>query len=156
MTNEQKTALITKDRKELITLGNEFNSLLPNGSDLTPDQAVSLAKYSVLNRANPFRGEVYGYTNGKGNLQLVDGYKLLVRWAKNISDYSEKYEPLQTGAEGLVEGDIGYQCRILRDDKKSDLTFFIEAGASFQESYNLASVAAVGVVAKKETNSPPA
>lgn len=146
----EKNALITKDKDELSALGHEIKTLLPGGNKLSGNEAVSLGKYATLSRANPFRGEVYGYKDRRGNLQLVDGYKLLVRWAKRICEYNEKYELLPPGVEGLKDGDIGYRCVILRDDKKSDLKLFVDVGASFQEAYELASSSAIGVVNKKD------
>lgn len=155
-TDKNEIAIIEEEKIQLRELGHEIKTLLPGGDKLTDNQAIAVAKYSRLTRANSFRGEIWGYRDKNGNLVLVDGYKLLVRWAKKISDYSDKYEPLAKGEEGLLDGDIGYRCYILRYDRKSELSFYIQAGASFTEAYNLVATQAVGVVPKKEaTYDPP-
>lgn len=146
-------SLILADEKEGLTnLGHQIKTLLPGGEKLSSNQAISLGNYALLNKANPFRGEVYGFIDFRGNLNLVDGYKLLVRWAKSISEYDEQYsERLPVGAEGIEEGDIGYRISLFRHDKKSTLREYIELGATFKEAYDLVTSEAVGIVLKKET-----
>lgn len=158
--NQQDTksqlAVIEAEKIELRERGREIKTLLPGGSKLSDNQAIALAKYSGIRRADVFRGEVYGFQDRNGNLVLVDGYKLLVRYAKKISDYSDKYEPLADGEEGIGKGDIGYRCYIMRHDNKSELSFYIQAGATFTEAYNLVATQAVGIVTASEQKiSPP-
>lgn len=152
---EAQTTTAEEEKARLKALGHEIKILLPGGNKLTDNQAIALARYSQLTKANPFRGEVYGY-QGKGNqLALVDGYKLLIRWAKKISEYSDKYDPLSVGEEGTLDGDIAYRCSLLRHDLKSELQFYIQAGATFTEAYELVATQAVGVVRKKEQSYDP-
>lgn len=151
--NNDKNSLILSDEKDnLVDLGHQIKTLLPGGEKLTVNQAISLGNYATLTRANPFRGEVYGFTDFKGQLKLVDGYKLLVRWAKKIAEYDEKYsERLASGVEGIQEGDIGYRVTLMRYDKKSSIREYIDLGATFKEAYDLVANQAVGIVFKKET-----
>lgn len=133
-----------------------MKALLPGGDKLTDTQAMSVGNYAALTRANPFRGEIYGYES-KGQLVLVDGYKLLIRWAKKISDYDEDYgERLPPGVEGLKDTDIGYRCTIMRHDRKKGVKEYISMGATFKEAYALVGNSAIGIVTANETrNSPP-
>lgn len=146
-----KNLILADEKEALITTGHSIRTLLPGGEKLTDNQATSLGNYALLNKANPFRGEVYGFVDFRGNLNLVDGYKLLVRWAKKISEYDEKYEQIPVGVEGVQEGDIGYRITLMRHDKKGALREYIDMGASFQEAYGLVSNEAIGIVLKKET-----
>lgn len=157
MNNDNNQSLILAgEKEELIDLGNKMKALLPGGDKLSDTQAMSVGNYAALTHANPFRGEIYGYES-KGQLVLVDGYKLLIRWAKKISDYDEDYgDRLPTGVEGLNDGDIGYRCTIMRHDRKKAIREYVNLGATFKEAYDLVSNSAVGIVMGKETrNDPP-
>jgi hypothetical protein len=123
--------------------------MLPNGNKLSDEQAMLLAQYSKLADVNPFRGEVYLMPNGS----LVDGYKALTRWARDRAPYSDKYTELTSEEcinEGLGDEDIAYRCSILRDDKKDMLLSFTQAGATFQDAFDLVATEAIGVVTKKD------
>ena len=132
-------------RQDIDVLGNRIKAMLPGGEKLSTDQARALAQYSLVMGANPFRGEVYAYKDSTG-FHIVEGYKLLVRWAMRQSLYSETFEPL----EDLEDGDIGFRCRILRDDRMQVVEKFVEMGADFEQAYNKASVFADGVVSKSD------
>jgi hypothetical protein len=140
------------DRQEIAALGRRVQAMLPGGDKMTSAQAMALAQYAALTDANPFRGEIYGYEN-KGRFVITDGYKLLVRWAKNKAEYTDKYEkltPAEQEAEGLPPDALAFRCWIMREDKKADLKFYIEAGASFKEAYELAATCALGVVTPED------
>lgn len=156
MTDKQSLILVS-EKEELIDLGNKMKALLPGGDKLSDTQAMSVGNYASLTKANPFRGEIYGYRDKNGNLIIVDGYKLLIRWAKKISDYDEDYgERLPPGIEGLKDTDIGYRCTIMRHDRKKGIKEYISMGATFNEAYALIGNSAVGIVTANETrNSPP-
>jgi hypothetical protein len=148
--------ILAEDKNGLVELGQNIKALLPGGNGLTDNQAISLGNYALLNKANPFRGEVYGFKGKAGQLVLVDGYKLLVRWAKSISDYDEDYgDRLPVGVEGIQEGDIGYQITIMRHDRKKGITEYIKMGASFKDAFDLVANNAVGIVKAQETRNPP-
>jgi len=136
-------------RDDIVALSKRIRTMLPGGEKLTPEQAMSLAQYSIAVDANPYRGEVYGWTDARGKFHLTDGYKLLVRWAKRQCNYSEKYDPMP--ATELKDGDIGYRCWILRDDARPFLQQMIQAGADFREAFEIAATSAVGVVKQAET-----
>ena len=150
MTN--KNLILAENKEIIVDMGNQIKALLPGGQSLSDKNAMSVANYAALTKANPFRGEVYGYQSGKGDLILVDGYKLLVRWAKSISDYDEDYgERLPVGVEGIEEGDIGYRITIMRYDKKKGIKEYVDMGAPFKEAYDLVSNSAIGIVKANET-----
>jgi hypothetical protein len=156
VSDNNQSLILAGEKEQLIDLGNKMKALLPGGDKLTDTQAMSVGNYAALTHANPFRGEIYGYES-KGQLVLVDGYKLLIRWAKKISDYDEDYgDRLPPGVEGLNETDIGYRCTIMRHDRKKVIREYISMGATFKEAYDLVSNSAVGIVTANETrNSPP-
>lgn len=138
------------DRETVVGLGLRLRSMLPGGENLNNAQAMALAQYALITDTNPFRGDVYGYTDRHG-FHLVEGYKALVRWARNKCPYTESYKPFP-----VADGDIGQICYILREDAREALRDFVELGATFREAYELAAVSAVGVVTKREaSNDPP-
>lgn len=132
-------------RSDVAALGRRIRSMMPGGEKLTSEQAMAVAQYSMLADANPFRGEIYGYADGKGKLVLVEGYKLLVRWAKQRCGYSEKYETC-----AVPDGDIGFTCWILRSDALPTLKVLIEGGADYREAFEIAATSAVGIVRKAD------
>lgn len=134
-------------KDDLVALGKRVQSLLPGGNKMTMEQAMAVAQYAILMDANPFRGEIYGGEIA-GKFTLMEGYKLLVRWAKNKCPYSEQFRPL--AIEELPAGAIGYECLILREDARPALSELTQAGASFQEAYEIVATSAVGVVNNKE------
>jgi hypothetical protein len=156
-TMSENSLILADDKDKLIDLGHQVKALLPGGQKLTDNQAVSVANYAALTKANPFRGEIYGYRDKNGQLVLVDGYKLLIRWAKSISDYDEDYgDRLPVGVEGIIEGDIGYRITIMRHDRKKGIKQYIDLGAPFKEAFDLVANKAVGIVKANETrNAPP-
>jgi hypothetical protein len=139
-------------REDIKALARRVKVMLPGGNRMSDAQAMALAQYSIATNANPFRGEIYGFES-RGQFVLVDGYKLLVRWAKRQCPYSEKYERL--AAEELQAGAIGIRCRILRDDARDTLRDLVSLGAEFSEAFELASTDAVGVVTKDEMKHAP-
>lgn len=157
MTEEKALQTVPQEWGEdgqIVALGKRLKFLLPGGSAMQDGHVQSLAQYSKLLDANPFRGEVYGYTNFKGELQLVEGYKLLVRWAKRQCPYTTKEVKLDAEAKkaaGLTEADISYDVFILRDDQRGQIKEFVEIGASFAEAYELVAFKGSGTVLHKET-----
>jgi hypothetical protein len=150
--SENQSLILAGEKEVLIETGHQLKALLPGGEVLTDNQAISVGNYAQLTKANPFRGEIYGYPDRNGKLVIVDGYKLLVRWAKSISDYDEDYsERLPVGAEDIAEGDIGYRLTIMRHDKKKGVKEYVNMGATFKEAFGLVASSAVGVVRKSET-----
>jgi len=153
--NGRETAIVTADlsldewgkREDIVALSRRIRSMLPGGNKMGTEQAMALAQYAIALDANPFRGEIYGFTS-RGRFVLVDGYKVLVRWAKRQCPYSERCVPL--GEDELSEGDIGFRCWILRDDARATLRDLVQAGAAFQEAYEIAATSAVGIVTQAD------
>ena len=155
MTTDEKALTTTKSdapiewgsREEINALAQRLQVMMPG--DLTSTEALALAQYSAALDANPFRGEVYAYES-KGKLILVDGYKLLVRWARRQCNFYDRYTRMR--AKSLPKGAIGFRCSILREDAKGMLTTLISAGAPWEEAYDLVSQSAVGIVTHKDMN----
>lgn len=149
MTNKQTPDLALTEygtRDNIAALSRRLQAMHPDAQDAATARA--LAQYAIALDANPFRGEVYAFTS-RGKLVLVDGYKLLVRWAKRQMAYSERYERLT--ADELPDADaIGHRCSILRDDARATLTDLVQAGATFAEAFEIAATSAVGVVVKAD------
>lgn len=135
-------------RADIDALARRCQAMLPSWKKLTPQQAWAAAQYALLLDANPFRGEMYAWQDPAGNLILDDGYKILVRWAKQKCPYTEKFEPL-TPAE-MPDGAIGYRCYILRSDAHELLTHLITGGATWREAYDVAAHSAIGIVTKAD------
>lgn len=100
--------------------GKRLKYVLPGGEKLTPFSAVRAADYGKAIDANIFRGEIYAYEDSKG-LHIVEGYKLLVRWARRQSDFFDIEEELtddeKLGRDLDPTEDIAYRVWILREDK---------------------------------------
>ena len=132
-------------REDIDAMGRRIRAMMPGGDKMSAGQSMALAQYSIALDANPYRGEVYGFVS-RGKFVLVDGYKLLVRWARRQCQYSEKYELL----DDLSDDDIGYRCWILRNDALPILHQLTRATATFQEAFEIAAANAVGVVTKAD------
>lgn len=149
MTDKQQPDLSLTEygaRKDVAALSRRLQAMHPDAKEAATARA--LAQYAIALDANPFRGEVYAFTS-RGKLVLVDGYKLLVRWAKRQMPYSERYERL--AADELPDtGAIGYRCWILRDDARATLHDLVQAGATFAEAFDIAATSAIGVVSKAD------
>jgi hypothetical protein len=129
--------------QEIQAHGKRIKALLPAAAELSDTGAAALAQAAILADANPYRGEIYAFPT-KGKTALVDGYKLLVRWAQRQCPYVEKYTELRP--DEMPEGAIGYRCAILRTDLIPTLHELVKAGASFAEAYEIAATSAVGIV----------
>jgi hypothetical protein len=153
---EEKAVVTTKrpdapaewhSRGEIMALGERIRAMMPGGDKLDANQAMALAQYSAVMDLNPFRGEVYAFPGRGGQLCIVDGYKALVRWAKQKSAYVDKYEALAL-SEGLAHH---IRCWILRDDRRQEITEWIALGAPWREAFELVATFGDGVVSIAET-----
>lgn len=134
-------------REEVAAMGQRIKTMLPGGNVLSDTQAMALAQYSLVMDLNPFRGEVYGFPGRGGQLCLVDGYKAMVRWAKEKAPYVEKYEDLP-----LEDGQLHHiRCWILRDDRKAQIGEWVNMGAPWREAFELVASFADGTVLQSET-----
>ncbi len=118
------------------------------GNQLTELEAQRAAQYALAVDANPWRGEIYAYKDGKGKVHIVEGYKLLVRWARRQCPYTETYQMLTD--EEKPDGSVGWRCWILREDSLDMLKQLKQADATFRQAYEIAATPAVGVVRKEE------
>jgi len=149
--------------EDIANLAKRIQIMMPGGDKLTTSQAMAAASAAVLSDANLFRGEVYAYPDVKGNLVLVDGYKLLVREAKRQCDYTVYDDIALTQEEKIAQGlkpeDIAFWVYLLRDDKKGlytqELREAKEFGLGYREAkleaLNFAAAKAVGYIKKTET-----
>jgi len=135
-----------RHREDIDALAKRLQKMLP-GQTLNREESLLLAQYAGAMDANPFRGEIYAYTS-RGKLVLTEGYKLLVRWARRQCQFSERYEEL-TGDE-LPERAIGYRCWILREDNNHTIATLCEAGAPWDQAFEIAAQSAVGIVTKAD------
>ena len=133
------------NREDITALANRLKAMMPG--NLSAPEALLLAQYSAAMDANPFRGEIYAYLS-RGKLVLTEGYKLLVRWARNQCQFYERYERITNDTDTIPEGAIAFRCRILRQDAVTDLATLTQAGVP--NAYELCSTEAVGVVTQEE------
>jgi hypothetical protein len=137
-------------RRDIAALSNRIRAMMPGGEKLTPQEAMATAQYALTLGANPFRGEIYAYQD-RGKLQIVEGYKLLVRWAKRQCDYSEWYTPM----DNLPQGSVGFWCHILRDDKKGLLDSLLRGGMELDRAMDIVTTTAGGVVRNGDGTAAP-
>lgn len=138
------------DRMEIAAFGKRLQLMLPGGAQLTDEENMALAQYAKITDANPFRGEIYA-VKIRGKLAFIDGYKLLIRWAKRQCGFTTKdveWDADKKKAMSVGQADIGYTVWLLRDDQKHLIREFVDLGASFQEAYGLVAQSASGVVLK--------
>jgi len=133
------------NREDITALANRLKAMLPGS--LSAPEALLLAQYSAAMDANPFRGDIYAYQS-RGKLVLTEGYKLLIRWARRQCNFSNRYDRLNGGE--LEKGAIGFRCHILRDDAKDTLKMLVEAGAPWNEAFDIVASSAVGIVTKSD------
>jgi len=136
-------------QSDVSAIALRLRTMMPGGENMTDGDAMALAQYSLLMNLNPFRGEVYGY-HDKGKFKIADGYKAMARWARKQCPYSEKYVKMDDDDQELPDGAIGYRCYILRNDAREMLQMMTQAGASFQEAFEIAAVYAVGIVSEQD------
>jgi len=137
-------------RTEISTMSKRLSAMLPGVRNEREGQR--LAQASILSRANPFRGEMYVFGD-----QIIEGYKLLVRWAKRQEDYTAKYIKLAPDDPNMLqvrESEIGYVCEIWRDSVRSGLVEACKAGIPYEAALEMfIPERAVGIVSRKDTYS---
>lgn len=151
VTTEQADLSLSQwhSRQDIAAYGRRIKTMLPSGDKLSDLNAMALAQYSLAMGLNPFRGEVYGYVDRRGQFVMVDGYKALVRWAHWRMPYTHSFEDM-AGDPELPENAIGARCYILRQDNRAMLLDLIKAGATFPEAKALTTTWAVGIVQDTE------
>lgn len=141
------------DQEQIKALGIRLKDTIPGWSKLKPEHAVAAAQYAVMTGSNPIRGEIYAYTDWQGNLQIVDGYKMLVRWARRQSNFYDKYVELtkkEREEENIPEGSFAERCFILREDARGMMKDLQNMGVSFKEAYEIVAISAIGVVTPRD------
>jgi len=136
------------DRTEITTMGKRLSAMLPGVRN--EQEALRLAQASILSRANPFRGEMYVFGD-----QIIEGYKLLIRWAKRQEDYTAKYTKLSDDDDNMTQvkgAEIGYICELWRDSTRSGLVEACKAGIPYEAAQEMfIPERAVGIVSHKDT-----
>jgi hypothetical protein len=133
-------------RQDVAVMGKRVKALMRGGNKLTDGEAMMVAQYALAIGANPFR-EIHAFKNPKtGQIEIVDDYKLLVRWARSKCEFNEWYEPIS----GLASGDIGYTCYILRRDSQDLLNTLIKSGTPLERAMDIACTTAGGVMRSHE------
>lgn len=148
---QDTTPAVWGDKAMVSSFAGRIKKLMPG--NLNDTEALALAQYSAVLDANPFRGEIYAYTDRDGKLVLVEGYKLLIRWARRQCNYTDRYDALN--AADMPKGAIGYRCHVLRDDSLKTLTTLTTVGAPWNEAFEIAAQSAVGVVTTQEQGRKP-
>lgn len=131
------------------TMAHRLQATHPTCRDLPFEDCMAVAQRMIAVGANIYRDELQVWKDAEGKLHIGEGYKLLIRWAKRICNYSERWEPLP--ASGLREGDIGLRCCILRHDARPLMQTLLEAEVPYQEVLDLVWTYADGIVRREET-----
>ena len=137
-------------RDQVRDIADRIERMLPG--KLKGNDAVAAAQYALATGANIFRGEVYAYES-RGKLVFVDGYKILVKWAKSIERYTESYRLLtesERQEHGLEPDTVAYFCFVLREADRTFLLALVKNGAPYGEAYEQIATSAIGVVTKKD------
>jgi hypothetical protein len=141
-----------RDEQEIKAFASRLRETVPALANLKkPENVISAAQYASLTGANIFRGEMYAYEDWQGNLQIVDGYKLLVRWARRQCNFYDKYVPFtdeEKSAAGLSDKAFAYTCYVLRDDALKALKQLTDTGVP--NAYEIVAQSAVGIVDEKD------
>lgn len=139
------------DRDTIEAMARRLVALLPGGNKMGVANAMVLAQYALAIGANPFRGDVYGYVDPRrGNkFVIVEGYKLLVRWAKFQMPYLEQFERMPEEDPELPAAAIGYRCWILRNDSPYFLPL-VHNGVGHLEALRFCATMSVGIVTKDD------
>lgn len=146
------------DKEEIVQVGNRLKAMLPG--ELSDADALAFAQYCALTDSNPLRGDIYAWSF-KGKLVTSEGYKLLVRWAKQECGYVEEFVEMTTeekSEDGLGSKDAAVICYILRDDKadlfRTILAACMTDGMSYHEAkseaYQVAATSATGSAKSQE------
>lgn len=138
-------------RAEVGALASRFSAMLPNAKDFTHNELLAIAQYCIIADINPYRGEAYFYKD-RGKLQMVDGYKILVRWAKDKDSYQDRDEDLPC-TDGQAEH---VRVWILKDADRHKIKEWTELGAPWKDAFEMVATYADGVVTTGEaTRQPP-
>lgn len=131
------------------TMAHRLQATHPTCRNLPFDDCMAVAQRMIAVGANIYRDELQVWKDSEGKLHIGEGYKLLVRWAKRICQYSEKWEPLPASA--LRKGDIGLRCFVLRHDARLLMETLLNAEMPYQEVLDLVWTYADGIVRREET-----
>jgi hypothetical protein len=143
----QVNSALAPDMAEVTALAQRIKKTVPGMDKLSDWHAVAAAQYALMTGANLVRGEMYAYEDKRGNLQMVEGYKLLVRWAKAKCDYSEWFEPYDT------DKGIGFTCFVLRQDKIKLLD--VLSRTMPDKALDIATTSSTGIVRHNEMGREP-
>jgi hypothetical protein len=138
-------------RADIAALSNRLRAMLPGGNRLSAANALAVAQFALSTGANPFRGEIYGYEHA-GKLVLVEGYKLLTRWAREVEPFTTRFYPLRPGetddGHTIPSGAIAARCYVLRAGERAFFLELIRAEMPLWDALDTASTSALGIVTK--------
>jgi hypothetical protein len=139
------------DFRDSVALAQRIKKTVPGADKLDDWNLVAYANYCIATGANPHR-DMHGWQDKKGNLQMCEDYKLLVRWAKAQEPYNEMYDPMEP--ERLKDGDIGYVCHIMRASAYQKLDLLCKAGLDPAMALEQVRTTVGGIVRAKEAQHP--
>lgn len=152
------------ERNELMTLAGRYQTTLPSCSGFSLNDCYMLAQICYKMGLNPFLGEVYAFKNVVsqkiGNewvksekMQVVLGYKALVRWCKRVCDYDATYRTLskdELEAEGAESGSIAVVCDVIRHDSRDRMQFLVNMCLPVREAMKQVTTSSIGVVTRDD------
>jgi len=152
------------ERNELMTLAGRYQTTLPSCSGFSINDCYMLAQIAYKMGLNPYFGEVYAFKNTTsqkiGNewvktdkMQIVLGYKALVRWCKRVSDYDATYHVFskdEIEAEGAENGSIVARCDVIRHDSRERMQFLVNMRLPVREAMQQVTTSSIGVVTRDD------
>lgn len=134
------------DREEIEAIAKRLKVMLPNGQNLTNEQAYAAAQYAKLSGLDPFASGFFAMPGGG----ITQHYAILVNWAQQKAPYSDKYMPLsaeERETEGITGDDtIAWKCYVLKRDDAPTLGIYLTAGMPFTEALDFVAARGIGFV----------
>lgn len=134
------------DSEEINAIAKRLKVMLPNGQNLTNEQAYAAAQYAKLSGLDPFASGFFAMPGGG----ITQHYAILVNWAQQKAPYSDKYMPLsaeERETEGITGDDtIAWKCYVLKRDDAQTLGTYISAGMPFTDALDFVAAKGIGFV----------
>lgn len=104
------------DRDVIKELGERVKRFLPNGSQMSQEEALSFAQTALALDLNPFAGEVW-YIPRVGIVTGIAGYRKMARAQGKFIAETRPMSPEERDKHNLADGDLGGICELYRPDQ---------------------------------------
>jgi hypothetical protein len=149
LSNQENSLDEWGDREEIGSIAKRLKAMLPNGENLTDQQAYAAAQYAKLSGLDPFASGFFAMPGGG----ITQHYAILVNWAQQKSPYSDRYLPLsddEREVEGIEESAIAWKCYVLKNSDAPTLAVYMQAGMPFTDALDFCAAKGIGFVTDKD------